>query len=1195
MNDMRRTCWLLFLLLFLLRTTCPAQLLATDNFESYGGNPVGASGGAGDWSATWGANTEFGGSSDLNISSKLDGVQSLSLFGNGSSSGTSVSRPFPACTNTLFISASFRGDFNANSINPPTRRLAFTIRSGNDASHFSNQRLSFFFAAGSTNFQWYDGVDRSTTAVNFTLGHRYDLGVQVNPSNRSYAFTISNRNDGASFSHAGTWSLGSPGESISSVACFIRGPSGTGNEAFFDSITVSAPDYQPAALPGPRIVEGDHWRYFKGTSTPAAQGTNDWKGVHYNDDTWLGPAPSGFGYADCDDATELSDMKDNYESVFTRKAFFVADAGLITHLTLAADYDDGFVAYINGIEVARRNMPAGDPQHSTLAQGNHESSRGPGTSSPATEEKEFIPLSPSVLHDGTNVIAVSGHNSSIGSTDLSLIIELYTNAALVRGPFIQMPNPGPKATVVWRMAAALGGAVDFGLDTNYGSGTVSNAALQREHTIELTNLLPGTTYFYRVRSGGQVLASNLYFHTRAATNQAFRFVVIGDHGQGTPAMYAIADRVNERTDFDTLVTVGDNIYGIGSCNTDGAPGWYEPFWFDLYGPTIHRVAAFITLGNHDNDTAEGQWSVESFHMPTNGPSALLEKNFSFTYGNVHFAVIDSDPFQNNNVAVMTNITAWLSNDLANATQPWKMVFYHHPPYTSLGSHDDNARMKSHIVPIMKANGVQVAFQGHNHHYERINPIDAINYITSGACGAGLYTTSNRKPYSARLESGIHSYSMVDIQDGRLTLEQFDKNGVKIDEFRMDISHPFAVDGLLDDLAWSRVSNNLNLYAAIRGPYLYLATQDAGENNDHFIYMARSLSTQRAANWAKSGTIMSWETILADENDGAFQGWLDANQQQLTDFDVYKSTTSGLNNNDPNGNGVLEGTLDVSAHFGFWPTQLFFAVAPYGNADGGALIGSAQVPAGNGDGDLQSNEFVALSLRSIALDLPVAEAGTPQSVEAGLWAVLNGNGSQSPAGLPLTFAWSQTSGPTALTTNFAQVQPALVLTSNIAATTSVTLRLLVNDGRFDSDADTVSISFFPMVDSDGDGLSDTEETTGFDNVLTVANPGGLITLPNQVDSDNDGMSDGDEARAGTNPNSSGSTFKIVDQSHAVGGSITLDWSTVSGRVYEVQSVSNQLTNTWDALETFTATASVTRVTDTNAGVFAQRFYRILVNP
>jgi len=1172
------------------------QLLASDDFESYVGSPVGQSGGSGDWTGNWGANSQYDGGNFLNTDSKIDGVKVMGSYGSSGTAGTSVSRPFPDCTSNLTIRFSMRADYDVASSGAPTgaRRLAFTIRNSNGASHFDNQRLSFFFAANTNRFQWFDGVDRTNSTVVFASNHIYDVVVAMQPVSRNYQFTASNRTTGAAFSYSGAWTTGTAGQPIGSVAFLMRGPAGGGNDAFLDSVSVSAPDYTPPPITGIPIVEGDSWRYFKGTSTPAVQGTNLWYNIAYNDSGWLGPAPSGFGYGDCDDKTEVSDMASTYWSIYTRKVFVVGDVSAINRLTLAVDYDDGIVAYINGVEVARRNMPGGSIINTTPASSGHESSRGETGANP--QPKEFITLSPSLLYNGTNVIAVSGHNSTLASTDFTLIAELYPNASLVRGPFIQMPDAGNKITVAWSTAALADGVVDYGLDLSYGSGTVSNGAQVRDHAIVLSGLLPGTSYYYRVRSNGEILSAGNTFTTRADTNQNFRFVVIGDHGQGTDWMYNIANRINARIDFDAMLTVGDNIYGDAKngCNVDGAPGWYDPFWFKLYGPSMKRVPVFPALGNHDKDTADGQYQVDYFYSPTNGPSTQIEKNYSFDYGNVHFIVIDSDPFQENNSSTMAAITSWLSNDLANATQPWKIALYHHPAFTSQGSHNDNVRVKEQIIPILKAHGVQYIFQGHNHFYERINAINGIHYSTCGACGAFLYGVSNRKEYSAQLVADKHSYTVVDINGGRLKLEQFDEGDVKIDEFNLDINHEFNIDGLLDNPSWLRANNGLRLYAAIRGYNLYVATQDAGEGSDHFLYVADTLSTQRAANWAKSGTIMQWGAFLADENDGAFQGWFGENQQSLTDFDFYKSMTSGLNNNSPYGtNGVMEGSIDLAAHFGTFPQQLYLAAAPYGNADAGALNSGFQVPAGNGDGDIQSNEFLMLNARDIALDLPLAAAGSDQSVEAGMWAVINGGGSTSPSGLPLSYLWAQTSGPDVTTANLDQPYAAFVITSNVAVNTDVTFRLRVNDGRFDSDDDFVTVTLFAMMDNDGDGLSNFEETTGFDNVLTVANPSGNITNPNAADSDGDGANDGDEALAGTNPGNSNSVFKVVSTGSAGAGLIIVDWNTVSGKTYHVQSTENIINSGWSDFMVFMATTSVSRIFDTNAVNVSNRYYRMTV--
>ncbi len=1179
---------LLSLATLLLSGTARGQLTAADDFESYSGSPLGVAGGTGDWTGFWGPNSQQDGGAFLSSASKISGTKSVGLFGNGGSSGTSISRPIPSCASNMTVKFSMRADFNANSTNAPTRRMAFTIRAGNEASHFSSQRLSFFFAAGSTSFQWYDGTDRATNAVTFTLGHIYDITVNLQPGNRSYSLLASNRNNGGWFTYNGSWTLGANGEGLGSVAFMIRGPTGAGNDAFLDEVSISAPTYVPPPPPGPSIREGDTWRYVKGTSTPAVQGTQTWSSIAYNDGAWLGPAPSGFGFADCDDGTTLGDMQNNYLSVFTRKTFVVDNPASITRLTVAVDYDDGAMVYLNGAEVARLSMPAGTVTHSTAGL-NHESSRGEGASNP--NPKEFVTIDPSLLVAGTNVLAASLHNSSLGSSDASLIVELYTNTALTRGPFIQMPNPGNTAAIAWQTAAPGDSVVDFGLDLSYSSGTVSNGGATRDHTVLLNGLQPGTTYYYRVRSNGEVLLEGQPFRTRPSANQSFRVALIGDHGQGTAGMYAIANRINARQDIDAIFTSGDNVYGIDPCNMDGAPGWYDPFFFRLYGPSMRRIPLFPALGNHDWDTASGQYMVDYFRLPTNGPANHIGKNYSFEFGNLHVSVIDTEPYEDNTTATMNEINAWLNADLAAATQRWRVVILHRPPYTSQGNHNDNVRVKDNIVPILKTHGVHLVVQGHNHFYERINAINGTHYLNTAGGGAFLYPLTNIKEYSAVAYNARHSYAVIEVQGNRMKVQAFNDLDEVIDTHTIDIGPPFNLDGLLDNPAWQRASNGLNLFAAIRGNTLYTATQDAGEGNDHFLYIAATTSTQRPANWAKSGSIMQWSAFMADENDSGFHGWFGPTGAAQSDQATYNTMTAGLNNNGTNGNGVLEGTLHVPNHFGSWPTQLLFAAAPFGNGDGGALFSAAQVPAGNGDGDIQAGEFLAIATRTLALDLPVAEAGSAQTVEAGMWAVVNGTASTSPANLPLTYQWTQIAGPATATANLDQPFAAFVLTNNVASNTVVTFRLTVNDGRFDSDGDDVNVTFTPMVDTDGDGLSDAEELTGFDNTLTPINPGGQTSNPNLADSDGDGMDDGDEIRAGTNPANANSVFKILDQQPESGNAIRLDWSTVSGRAYSISFANGSLTNPWLDLITFTATSPVSRITDTNTTPFTNRFYRI----
>ncbi len=163
---------------------------------------------------------------------------------------------------------------------------------------------------------------------------------------------------------------------------------------------------------GDAIIDwGETWMYVRGDAEPSG-GTLAWTTVDFDDAGWEA-GRSGFGYGDGDDATELLDMRGGYSTVYIRRAFDVADPVLFGNLELAINYDDAFVAFLNGVEVARNNVGApGDPiAHGDTADGSHEA-----------DGVEFFDLSPfaNVVEEGTNVLAIVGLNGTLDSTDFSL-------------------------------------------------------------------------------------------------------------------------------------------------------------------------------------------------------------------------------------------------------------------------------------------------------------------------------------------------------------------------------------------------------------------------------------------------------------------------------------------------------------------------------------------------------------------------------------------------------------------------------------------------------------------------------------------------------------------------------------------------------------------------------------------------------
>ena len=134
--------------------------------------------------------------------------------------------------------------------------------------------------------------------------------------------------------------------------------------------------------------------------------------------------------------------------------------------------------------------------------------------------------------------------------------------------------------------------------------------------------------------------------------------------------------------------------------------------------------------------------------------------------------------------------------------------------------------------------------------------------------------------------------------------------------------------------------------------LYVATDDAGEGEDVFIYLALSPGALTAANWGKAGQVAQWDAFLADENDNDYEGWFD-----VTGFAEAMTGANG---------GVLEGVIDLVALFGFLPNEVYLAVGLYQSADGGSLVG--QVPGALGNGDIDAIEYVLFSLGALEGDL-----------------------------------------------------------------------------------------------------------------------------------------------------------------------------------------------------------------------------------
>ena len=182
------------------------------------------------------------------------------------------------------------------------------------------------------------------------------------------------------------------------------------------------------------VVPTSTWRYL---DTGANLGTG-WTNLTFNDGAWAS-GPAELGYGDNDEATVISygpSATAKYITYYFRQKFVVASPADGATVLLRVLRDDGAIAYLNGVEVYRDNMPAGAVNYLTTAL----------TALDPPQEAMFYPanLNPSTLVVGTNILAVEVHQASGQSSDVSFAADLKVTRTTV-SPAI---NTQPQGRVV---------------------------------------------------------------------------------------------------------------------------------------------------------------------------------------------------------------------------------------------------------------------------------------------------------------------------------------------------------------------------------------------------------------------------------------------------------------------------------------------------------------------------------------------------------------------------------------------------------------------------------------------------------------------------------------------------------------------------------------------------------------------------
>lgn len=172
---------------------------------------------------------------------------------------------------------------------------------------------------------------------------------------------------------------------------------------------------------------------------PLPDAPRPWTLEDWNDSAWQsGTTGVGYGYPGLI-GLDVAAMRRINETVYIRVPFLVEDPSAIKALTLRMRYDDGFIAYINGQEVARDNAPA--PTTEAWNSG----ALASRSDSVAVNPVDFPIPQFDFLHVGTNVLAVQGLNYRMTSSDLLIVPELLATVATSAAQawrYFPAPTPG---------------------------------------------------------------------------------------------------------------------------------------------------------------------------------------------------------------------------------------------------------------------------------------------------------------------------------------------------------------------------------------------------------------------------------------------------------------------------------------------------------------------------------------------------------------------------------------------------------------------------------------------------------------------------------------------------------------------------------------------------------------------------------
>ncbi len=252
--------------------------------------------------------------------------------------------------------------------------------------------------------------------------------------------------------------------------------------------------------------------------------------------------------------------------------------------------------------------------------------------------------------------------------------------------------------------------------------------------------------------------------------QSLNFVAIGDSGDGSKAQYTVAKQIDayrQKTPFDFILMLGDNIYG------GGKPKYFKAEFEDPYKDLLAaNVKFYAALGNHDEEEADYHVKYKDFNMGGKRYYNFV-KGVEGTDHLIEFFALDT----NAETALDKTQLDWLTKALEGSKARWKVAFMHHSLFSSGKMHPPYLGLRNQLHPLFIKHKVNLVLAGHTHVYERIKPQDGVQYITEGCSGKLMRNNLNKNsPLTAYGNDQQQSFLLIHVTTKDLTVEAIGLDG-----------------------------------------------------------------------------------------------------------------------------------------------------------------------------------------------------------------------------------------------------------------------------------------------------------------------------------------------------------------------------------------------------------------------------------